>query len=79
MNIDATADEMNISFKPSPNYVALAEAAAGGGPGGYGQDGDQWLIGVRVDTVGALREVLHDASRRVITEQKGFIIEALIS
>ncbi|KAI8940627.1 hypothetical protein NX059_001899 [Plenodomus lindquistii] len=28
LNEGATDDEMNISFEPSPNYAALAEAAA---------------------------------------------------
>ncbi|KAI4656067.1 hypothetical protein J4E93_000784 [Alternaria ventricosa] len=29
LNQGATDEEMNISFRPSPNYAALAEAAAG--------------------------------------------------
>jgi thiamine pyrophosphate-dependent acetolactate synthase large subunit-like protein len=33
LNKGATEDELNISFRPMPNYAALAEAAIGAGAG----------------------------------------------
>jgi hypothetical protein len=67
---DATDDEVNVSFRPTPNYAALAEAAAGGEGG--------WMKGVRVRTVGELEEALGEAVSRVGDEKKGMLIEILM-
>jgi len=79
MNKGATDDEMNISFRPSPNYAALAEAASGSsGPRNIKQDADRWMNGVQVDSVGSLKTELSRASNRIQTIGKGMFIEALI-
>jgi 2-succinyl-5-enolpyruvyl-6-hydroxy-3-cyclohexene-1-carboxylate synthase len=80
LNEGATDDEMNISFKPSPNYAALAEAAAGNqGSKDLTQDSTDWMIGVQVDSVASLRRELGKASQRVLEARKGMLIEALIA
>lgn len=67
LNQRATDDEMNISFRPSPNYAALAEAAAGSQRSKAAmQDPDQWMEGVRVDSVASLRKELGKVSQRVL-------------
>lgn len=79
MNKKATDDEMNISFRPSPNYAALAEAASGSsGSRSIKQDADQWMNGVQVDSVGSLKTELSRASNRIQTIGKSMFIEALI-
>lgn len=67
----ASDDEINMSFRPTPDYAGLAEAAAGSEAG--------WMKGVRVQTVGDLTEALQNGSSRVIKEGKGVFIDALIS
>lgn len=79
LNEGATDDEMNISFEPSPNYAALAEAAAGSQSSKAStQDPNQWMDGVRVNSVASLRKELGKVSQRVLEEKKGLLIEALI-
>ncbi|KFY07413.1 hypothetical protein V492_07166 [Pseudogymnoascus sp. VKM F-4246] len=77
LNINASDDEINTSFRPTPNYAALAEAAAGS-DGGWENTGDNpvtWMKGLRVGTVGELREALQRANVRVAQEGKGMLIE----
>ena len=76
----ATDDEINISFRPTPNYAALAEAAAGSEsnwPKSATEDND-WMKGIRVKTVGELKEALELAVARVGEEGKGMLIEVLM-
>jgi hypothetical protein len=68
LNKHATEDELNISFQPSPNYAALAEAAAG----------KEWMQSLRVSKVGDLREALQRAVTRVGKEKMGMLIEILM-
>jgi len=72
-------DEINVSFRPSPNYAVLAEAAAGGGDEGKGIE--RWMKGVRVKTVGELKEALDCAKSRLLAAEggKGMLIEVLMS
>ncbi|KAI4700663.1 hypothetical protein J4E81_003625 [Alternaria sp. BMP 2799] len=80
LNAGATDEEMNISFRPSPNYAALAEAATGSQSSNAStQDPDQWMEGVRVDSVASLRRELGKVSQRVLGAKKGMLIEALIA
>ena len=65
---------MNISFRPSPNYAALAEAAAGS----EGVQDDKWIVGVRVRTAKELHKALQDALKRVRHENKGMFIEVMV-
>ncbi|KAH7411763.1 thiamine pyrophosphate enzyme [Phaeosphaeria sp. MPI-PUGE-AT-0046c] len=71
LNKSATADELSLSFKPSPNYAAMAEAVAGGEEG--------WMMGVRVRTVSEMKEALEMALERVQREGKAMVIEVLMS
>jgi hypothetical protein len=70
MNKTATEDELNISFRPSPNYAALAEAAVGSGTG--------WMKAVQVRTVGEMKQALEQAVQRVGVEEKAMFIEVLM-
>lgn len=70
LNKGATAEELNLSFRPSPNYAAMAEAVAGGKEG--------WMTGVRVQTVRELKEALGTAVKRVQGEGKGMVVEVLM-
>jgi len=80
LNQGATDEEMNISFRPSPNYAALAEAAAGSQKSNASmQDPDQWMEGVRVNSVASLGRELGKVSQRVLGAKKGMLIEALIA
>ncbi|OAA40701.1 thiamine pyrophosphate enzyme [Metarhizium rileyi] len=76
----ATDDEICVSFRPTPNYAALAEAAAGSASGGGSStDNDgQWMRGVRVKTVAQLREALKLVETRVIGQHKGMLLEVLL-
>jgi hypothetical protein len=77
-NEGATDDEMNISFKPSPNYAAIAEAAAGNYVSkNLTQDPNQWMTGVQVDSVASMRRELDKVSQRVLGARKSMLIEAL--
>jgi hypothetical protein len=79
LNKSATDDEINISFLPTPNYAALAEAATGSdSTSSFGQGPDGWMKGARVRTVRELKETLHLATLRVGREGKGMLIEVLI-
>lgn len=71
LNRTATEDELNISFRPTPDFSALAEAAAGGKETG-------WMEGVRVRTVGEFREAVKRAVGRVGKERKGMFVEVLM-
>ena len=75
----ATDDELNISFRPTPNYAALAEAASGSRreAASLTQE-DDWMQGVRVSSVGELRAALEQATGRVEKERKGMLIEVLM-
>jgi hypothetical protein len=70
LNKGATEDELNISFHPTPNYAALAEAAANTGTG--------WMEAVQVRTVGEMKGALERAVTRVGREGKGMVIEVLM-
>lgn len=71
---------MNISFHPTPNYAALAEAAAGSEAGGEKMMSESpgWMKGVRAKTVGELKEALQLAVSRVIIDKKGMFVEVLM-
>lgn len=79
LNTSASDEEINISFRPTPNYAALAEAAAGseGGWGGTreGAGAEAWMKGMRVRTVKEFKEALEHANSRVAEEGKGMLIE----
>lgn len=77
MNKDATRDELNLSFDPSPNYSQLAKAAAGSS---FESDGgkNDWMQGARVNTVKALRSQLEQAVTTVREQGRGFLLEALM-
>lgn len=62
----ASDEEINISFKPSPNYATLAEAAGGS---------DGWIKGWQVKSVRELKDALNLARVRVVEERKGLLIE----
>lgn len=72
LNNSASDDEINTSFRPTPNYAALAEAAAGS------EAGWEWMKGVRARNVEELREALQLATSRVCEERKGMLIEILM-
>lgn len=67
LNAEATEDELNISFRPSPQYAKMAEAAAPEGT----------IKGVQVRTVAELEDALREAERRVGEERLGMLIEVL--
>ncbi|KAF2744736.1 thiamine pyrophosphate enzyme [Sporormia fimetaria CBS 119925] len=75
LNKDATDEELNISFRPSPNYAALAEAAAPGSEKGFAE---KWMKGVRVSCVGGLIAALEEGRARVSDEKKSMLIEVLM-
>jgi len=70
LNKHATEDELNISFRPTPNYAALAEAAVGTGTG--------WMKAVQVHTVYEMKVALEQAKKRVGEEEKAMLIEVLM-
>jgi hypothetical protein len=76
----ATDEEINISFRPTPNYAALAEEAAGSEVGwpSVSTDPEAWMNGVRVRTVGKLRAALEDSARRQGKDGKPMRSEALM-
>ncbi|KAL5403716.1 hypothetical protein PMIN04_012765 [Paraphaeosphaeria minitans] len=79
LNKYASDDELNISFRPSPNYAALAEAAAGSERQmGEAAQGDHWMQGIRVSNVRELRAALEKAEGRVVGRKKGMLIEVLM-
>ncbi|RYP44349.1 hypothetical protein DL768_009186 [Monosporascus sp. mg162] len=80
LSTSASDDEINISFRPTPNYAALAEAAAGSdvGWGNTSANAEVWIKGMRARTVGDFKEALQHANSRVVKEGKGMLIEALM-
>ncbi|RYP64342.1 hypothetical protein DL769_006704 [Monosporascus sp. CRB-8-3] len=80
LSTSASDDEINISFRPTPNYAALAEAAAGSevGWGNKCADAEGWIKGMRARTVGDFKEALQHANSRVVKEGKGMLIEVLM-
>ncbi|KAJ6487961.1 thiamine pyrophosphate enzyme [Mycena sanguinolenta] len=78
LSASASDDEINISFRPTPNYAALAEAAAGAEVGWGNSTENAWMKGVRVSTVGELKEVLEHAKSRLGKEGKAMLVEALM-
>ncbi|KAF2033418.1 thiamine pyrophosphate enzyme [Setomelanomma holmii] len=70
LNKTATEDELNISFRPTPDFAALAEAAAGPEIG--------WMKGVRVRNVKELKVTLAQAVQRVGVEKKGMLVEVMM-
>ena len=78
----ASDEDINVSFRPTPNYAALAEAAAGSETGWEGEieaeDPKAWMRGVRVRTVGEFREALRLADTRVIEKGRGMLLEVLM-
>jgi hypothetical protein len=83
MATKASDEEINISFRPTPNYAALAEAAAGtSAPSlrdGSSKDAMEldWMKGEQARTVGDLRQALIAAATRVHMQGKGMLIEAI--
>ncbi|KAJ7654488.1 thiamine pyrophosphate enzyme [Mycena polygramma] len=71
LNTSASDDEINVSFRPTPNYAALAEAAAGSdvGWGNATERETGWMKGVRVRT---------HAMLRVVRKRKGMLVEVLM-
>lgn len=70
-----------MSFRPTPNYAALAEAAAGSEVGwdkNMTSEPTGWVKGVRARTVEDLRDALRVAVSRVATSGKGMLIEVLM-
>ncbi|KAI0486737.1 thiamine pyrophosphate enzyme [Xylaria cf. heliscus] len=80
LNTSASDDEINVSFRPTPNYAALAEAAAGSEFGWekIPNKSGTWMQGLRVKTVKDFKEALGIASVRVAKEGKGMLIEVLM-
>ncbi|KAH7089850.1 thiamine pyrophosphate enzyme [Paraphoma chrysanthemicola] len=70
LNKGATEDELNISIRPTPNFSALAEAAAGPETG--------WMKGVRVHNVKEMKQTLQEAVQRVGVDKKGMLIEVMM-
>lgn len=60
----AKNDDLNISFQPSPNYAALAAAAA---------EGSGNTSATRVSTVAELRDALEKAGSEVMRGRSVFI------
>lgn len=80
LSAEASDDEINCSFRPTPNFAALAEAAAGSEVG-WGQadyDAGAWIKGVRVRTVQDFREALESAQSRLAKDGKGMLVEVLL-
>lgn len=77
LNTSASDDEINTSFRPTPNYAALAEAAAGSNVGWENtlDNSGIWIKGLRVETVREFREALQYANLRVAQGGKGMLIE----
>ncbi|KAI0425361.1 thiamine pyrophosphate enzyme [Xylaria sp. FL1042] len=80
LNKTATDDEINVSFRPTPNYAALAEAAAGSETGweNVRDKSEEWMQGIKVQTVGELKAALRLARSRVVELGKGMLIEVLM-
>ncbi|KAI1119988.1 thiamine pyrophosphate enzyme [Nemania abortiva] len=82
LNVSATDDEINVSFRPTPNYAALAEAAVGSEVGQGQRDGPEntgaWMKGLRMRTVAEFRDALRLANERVGEERKGMLVEAMM-
>ncbi|KAJ4289868.1 hypothetical protein N0V90_011201 [Kalmusia sp. IMI 367209] len=78
LNISASDDEINISFRPTPNYAALAEAAAGCAIGSPSSEQNDWMQGVRVSNVGQLYAALNTAKEKVGGKKKGMLIEVIM-
>ncbi|RYP74997.1 hypothetical protein DL771_002645 [Monosporascus sp. 5C6A] len=80
LSTSASDDEINVSFRPTPNYAALAEAAAGSEVGwaNTSANAEAWIKGMRARTVGDLKEALRHANSRVVKEGKGMLIEVLM-
>jgi hypothetical protein len=72
-NKSASDDELNISFRPTPNYAALAGSEDSAAP-----EKDAWMLGVRVKNVGEMKAALEKAKERVGKVRKGMLIEVLI-
>lgn len=81
LSATASDDEINISFRPTPNYAALAEAAAGseatGGDIAKNVEGE-WMKGVRARTVGEFKAAVKLAEFRVTQQRKGMLLEVLL-
>ena len=79
MATSASDEEINISFHPTPNYAALAEAAAGSGVLRVDKSEDSmgWMKGEQARTVREFREALIVATTRVHRQGKGMLIEAI--
>lgn len=75
----ASDEEINISFHPTPNYAALAEAATGCSVPRVNkpEQSKGWMKGKQARTVRELREALVDAATRVARQGKGMLIEAI--
>lgn len=75
----ASDEEINISFRPTPNYAALAEAAAGSSVLQVDKSEDPmgWMKGEQTRTVREFREALIAATTRVHGQGKGMLIEAI--
>lgn len=81
LNTNASDEEINTSFRPTPNYAALAEAAAGSNVGWENtlDNSRTWIKGLRVGTLGEFREALQLANLRVAYKVKGMLIEVEVA
>lgn len=79
MATSASDDEINTSFHPTPNYAALAEAAAGSSilQGNKTEESKSWMKREHARTVREVREPLQDATIRGARQGKGMLIEAI--
>ena len=77
----ASDEDINVSFRPTPNYAALAEAAAGSEVGWENtrdENSRTWMKGMRTRTVSEFNEALEFAKSRVLEGGKGMLVEALM-
>ncbi|OBT43067.1 hypothetical protein VE00_05521 [Pseudogymnoascus sp. WSF 3629] len=81
LDTNASDEGINTSFRPTPNYAALAEAAAGSNVGWENtlDTSRTGIKGLRVGTVGEFRKALQLANLRVAQGGKGMLIEVVVS
>lgn len=74
LNVDAVDEELNTSFRPSPEYAELAKAAAGGS---FDKGRKPEMYSTKVGTAQELEEALHLA-RKSVNAGSGAFIEAIL-
>lgn len=80
LNVSASDDDLNISFRPTPNFAAMAEAITEGDSGWKQSEEKQgpWTRGMRVRTVRELKDALERAKTRLIEHRRGSLVEAIL-